>query len=98
MLLSHKTKYDNVKAGNCDLPGPALLVVVAHDVLVVGVGVLGEVALDEILGLLCSEAEEHVHLVDVAREEADGVPSLGPSVPESQELVGDLQDGRKWSD
>eukprot|EP00882_Tetradesmus_deserticola_P025825 GHRQ01028399.1.p1 GENE.GHRQ01028399.1~~GHRQ01028399.1.p1 ORF type:complete len:152 (+),score=6.44 GHRQ01028399.1:617-1072(+) len=34
---------------------PALLVVVAHDVLVIGVGVLREVALDQVTGLLGTE-------------------------------------------
>lgn len=33
------------------------------------------------------------HLVDVARVKADGVPRLCASVPESQELVGDLHTG-----
>lgn len=35
--------------------GPALLVVVAHDVLVVGVRVLGQVPLDQISGLVSRE-------------------------------------------
>ena len=39
---------------------PALLVVVPDDVLVVGVRVLGQVALDEVPRLLCGEAEHHV--------------------------------------
>ena len=37
------------------VPRPALLVVVANDVLVVGVGVLREVALDQVPGLLRRE-------------------------------------------
>ena len=41
---------------------PALLVVVPHNVLVVGVRVLSEVSLDEVFGLLSSEAEHDVHL------------------------------------
>ena len=35
--------------------GPALLVVVTHDVLVVGVGVLRQVPLDQISGLVSRE-------------------------------------------
>ena len=35
--------------------GPAFLVVVAHDVLVVGVRVLCQVSLDQISGLVCGE-------------------------------------------
>mmetsp|Transcript_8730 Transcript_8730/g.18587 ORF Transcript_8730/g.18587 Transcript_8730/m.18587 type:complete len:747 (-) Transcript_8730:2392-4632(-) len=77
--------------------GPALAVVVADDVLVVGVRVLGEVALDQVLGLLGSEAEEDVDLVDVARVEADGVPRLSAHVPEGQELVGHLGRARHFT-
>ena len=44
------------------IPWPALLVVVAHNVLIVGIWVLCQVALDEVLGLLCCEAEHDVHL------------------------------------
>ncbi len=40
----------------------SLLVVVAHDVFVVGVGVLGEVALDEVARLVRAEPEQDVHL------------------------------------
>ena len=50
---------------------PALLVVVADNVLVVGVRVLGQVPLDEVSGLLGGEAEEHVDAVDVAGVESD---------------------------
>ena len=42
--------------------GPALFVVVAHDVLVVGVWVLCQVALHQVFGLVRREAEQHVHL------------------------------------
>ena len=41
---------------------PALLVVVAHNVLIVGVWVLCQVPLDEVLRLLSSEPEHDVHL------------------------------------
>ena len=44
------------------ISGPALLVVVPHNVLVVGIRVLCEVALNQILGLLSCEAEHDVHL------------------------------------
>ncbi len=47
---------------HASISGPALLVVVPHNVLVVGIGMLGEVALDEILGLLSCEAEHDMHL------------------------------------
>jgi hypothetical protein len=45
--------------------GPALFVVVAHDVLVVGVRVLSQVALDEFPSLLLGELEHHEDFVDV---------------------------------
>ena len=38
---------------------PTLLVAIADNVLIVGVGVLCEVSLDEISSLLCSEPEGH---------------------------------------
>lgn len=47
---------------HASISGPALLVVVPHNVLVVGVRMLCEVALDQILGLLSCEAEHDVHL------------------------------------
>ena len=40
----------------------SLLVVVANNVLVVGVRMLGEVALDEVARLLSAESEQDVHL------------------------------------
>ena len=49
---------------------PALFVVVADDVLVVRIGMLGQVALDEVLGLVGAEAQQHVHAVDVAAVQA----------------------------
>lgn len=41
---------------------PALLVVVAHNILIIGVRVLCQVPLDQVLGLLSSEPEHDVHL------------------------------------
>ena len=48
---------------------PALFVVVAHNVLVVGVGVLREVALDELAGLAVAPLIEvdDAQLLDIAR-------------------------------
>jgi hypothetical protein len=47
---------------HASISGPALLVVVPHNVLVVGIRMLCEVALDQILGLLSCEAEHDVNL------------------------------------
>jgi hypothetical protein len=60
-----------------------LLVVVAHDVLVVGVRVLGEEPLDKVARLLRREAENHVQLVHVAAVEERRKP---PGIL-SQELL-----------
>mmetsp|Transcript_62206 Transcript_62206/g.196852 ORF Transcript_62206/g.196852 Transcript_62206/m.196852 type:complete len:623 (-) Transcript_62206:2053-3921(-) len=73
------------------VPRPALLVVVPHDVLVVGVRVLGQVALDELAGIVLVEAQHHVDLVHVAAVETDRVPGLGLDVAEAEELVGHLR-------
>mmetsp|Transcript_10204 Transcript_10204/g.41240 ORF Transcript_10204/g.41240 Transcript_10204/m.41240 type:complete len:678 (+) Transcript_10204:3871-5904(+) len=73
------------------VPRPALLVVVSDHVLVVGIGVLGEVPLDEVLRLFRREPEEHVDLVDVPAVQADGVPGLRADVAVGDELVGHLR-------
>lgn len=44
------------------IPWPALLVVVTHNVLIVGVWVLSQVPLDEVLRFLSSKPEHDVHL------------------------------------
>ena len=66
---------------------PALAVVVADHVLVVRVGVLGEVPLDEVLALLRREPQQDVQPVHVAGVEADGVARLGRRVGEAEEVV-----------
>ena len=66
---------------------PALFVVVADDVLVVGVGVLGEVALDQLLGLLGREAVQHKDAVDVARVESYRMAHLGGERAEREKVV-----------
>eukprot|EP00123_Amoebidium_parasiticum_P018099 comp24100_c1_seq1/m.43516 comp24100_c1_seq1/g.43516 ORF comp24100_c1_seq1/g.43516 comp24100_c1_seq1/m.43516 type:complete len:578 (+) comp24100_c1_seq1:3557-5290(+) len=66
---------------------PALLVVVAHDVLVVGVGVLRQVLLDQVPALLGREPEEDVHTVDVARVQTDRVPYLRLHILIGEEVV-----------
>mmetsp|Transcript_15271 Transcript_15271/g.46146 ORF Transcript_15271/g.46146 Transcript_15271/m.46146 type:complete len:374 (-) Transcript_15271:3477-4598(-) len=70
---------------------PALAVVVPHNVLIVGIRVLCQVPLDEILAVVRIEAQQHVDLVDVAGVEANGMPRLRARVPEAQELVRHLR-------
>ena len=71
--------------------GPALLVVVPDEVLVVRVGVLGEVPLDQILRLLRGEPEQDVQLVHVPAVQPDRVPRLRARVAVVDELVGHLR-------
>lgn len=67
---------------------PAFFVVVADDVFVVGVGMFGEVALDELAGFVAVEAEDHVDFVNVAAVGADGVGNFAGGVVEAEEFVG----------
>mmetsp|Transcript_98960 Transcript_98960/g.262869 ORF Transcript_98960/g.262869 Transcript_98960/m.262869 type:complete len:322 (-) Transcript_98960:3361-4326(-) len=78
-------------AAHAAVAGPAHLVVVADDVLVVGVGVLREEPLDEVAGLLFAEAENHDEAVQVAAVQADRVAQLRVDVLEGQELVWQLR-------
>lgn len=71
--------------------GPALLVVVADDVLVVGIGMLGEVALNQVASLFGGESEENVDPVDIAAEQTNWMTDFGWSVLEGQEVVGHLR-------
>ena len=70
---------------------PAFLVVVADDVLVVGIRMLRQVALDEVARFFGSEAEVDVDTVDVARVQADGMGDFRRHVLENQEIVGHLR-------
>mmetsp|Transcript_79856 Transcript_79856/g.222353 ORF Transcript_79856/g.222353 Transcript_79856/m.222353 type:complete len:322 (+) Transcript_79856:3122-4087(+) len=69
---------------------PTHLVVVAHNILVVRVGVLCEEPLDEVSGLLLGEAEHHDESVHVPAVQPDRVTQLGVHVLERQELVRQL--------
>jgi hypothetical protein len=67
--------------------GPALSVVVAHDVLVVGVRVFCQEPLDQFSGLVVGELEEDVEMVDVPQVDSDGMPGLDFNRLEDHELV-----------
>lgn len=73
------------------IPRPATLVVVADDIVICRIWVRTEVTLDEIAGLLRSEAEENVDPVDVSGIQPNGVPCLGSGVAILQEVVGHLR-------
>ena len=75
------------------IPGPTLLVVVAHNVLVVRVRMLGQIALDEVACLVRIETEEDPHFVNVAAIQANWVASLCGDIFEGQELVRALKLG-----
>mmetsp|Transcript_17531 Transcript_17531/g.36309 ORF Transcript_17531/g.36309 Transcript_17531/m.36309 type:complete len:330 (+) Transcript_17531:2994-3983(+) len=76
------------------VPWPALLVLVPHNVLVVGVWVLDQVALNQVLGVLLVELEHHENLVDVAGVHPNGMGNLSVDVREAQVLVGPLRRSR----
>lgn len=56
--------------------GPTLLVIVSYYVLIVGVRVLGEIALDQFPGLIGCEFEYDVDSVYIPHVDPDGVPGL----------------------
>jgi hypothetical protein len=59
---------------------PAFLVVVAHDVLVVRVGMFGQVTLNQIASFFGRESEENVDSVDVSGEKSNRVRNFGVNV------------------
>ena len=69
---------------------PALFVVVADDVLVIRIRMLGKIALNEVATLVGRESEEHMNAVDVALIESNGMSGLGGRVAELEKLVGHL--------
>ena len=66
---------------------PALLVVVADDVLIVGIGMFGQVSLNQVSGLLSSESEENVDSVDVTRKETNWVRHFGVDILEKIKII-----------
>jgi len=66
---------------------PALLVLVADDILEVRVWLLRQEALDKVSRLVSGEAPEYPDLVNVTGVESDRVAVLGVSVSELQEVV-----------
>lgn len=70
---------------------PTLLVVVADQVLVVGIRVGREVTLNQITRFFCGKAEHDVDPVDVARVETDRVARFSGSVSELEEIVRHLR-------
>ena len=69
---------------------PTHLVGVADNVLIVRIRVLCQEPLDEILGVLLAEAEDHDEAVKVSAVQSDRMPQLCVHVLEGQELVGEL--------
>ena len=67
---------------------PTLAVIVPDHVLIVRVGVLGQVALDQVLTLLRRQPQQQVQLVDVAAVETDRVALLRRHVAKSEKLIG----------
>jgi hypothetical protein len=67
---------------------PTFLVIVTHDILIVGIRLSAEVSLDKVPRFFGSEAEENVDLVDIARVQSDWVAYFRSRVLELQEIVG----------
>jgi hypothetical protein len=59
---------------------PAFLVVVADDVLVVRVGMFGQVTLNQISSFFGRESEENVNSIDVSGEKSNRVRNFGVNV------------------
>jgi len=72
------------------VPGPAGLVVVADDVLAVGVRVRQEESLHQVFALVARELEHHEELVGVAEVDPNRVAHLRRDVRERHVLVGKL--------
>lgn len=70
---------------------PALLVVVTDNVLIIGVRVLCEVALDQVTSLLRRETEKDMHSLDVARVETDGMGGLRVHVLIGEKIIWHLR-------
>ena len=66
---------------------PALFVVVTNNVFVVGIGMLGEISLNEITCFISCEAEEDVELIYVARVETDRMGSFCGHILETEEII-----------
>ena len=66
---------------------PALLVIVADNVLVVRIRVLSEEALDEVSRVFFIELQHNIDLVNIAHVKTDRVPCFSFHVLETHELV-----------
>ena len=67
--------------------GPALAVVIADDVFIVGIWVFSEISLDEFASLIGGELEDHVDAFDVPGVHANGVSDFSVDVLKSHEIV-----------
>lgn len=67
--------------------GPASLIIVAHNVFIIWVGVLSQKPLDELSCFIRHKPEHDVNVVDVAHVHTDGVTGLGFDGFEQHELV-----------
>ena len=58
------------------VPRPAAFIVVSDNIVVSGIGVRTQVALNEVTGFVRGETERNVEFVDVMRVQTDRVASL----------------------
>jgi hypothetical protein len=73
------------------VPRPTLFVVIADNVLVVRVGMFGEVALDEVSRLIGIESQKYPNFFDVSAIESDWMGILRDNVFECKKLVWTLK-------
>jgi hypothetical protein len=66
---------------------PAFLIIIADNVFIVGVRVLGQKSLDQVSRLVLIKSKDHVDLVDISTIQADGVSCLGIEIVEGHELI-----------
>eukprot|EP00438_Fugacium_kawagutii_P036610 Skav217820 [mRNA] locus=scaffold889:237880:242886:- [translate_table: standard] len=78
-------------ASHAAVSRPAHLVGVADNVLVVGIWVLGQEPLNQILGVLLVEAEDHDESIQVTAVQPDGMSQFRVHILEGQELVRQLR-------
>ena len=66
---------------------PALLIVVTHDVLIIGIRVLRQESLDQVARILFIKLEDNVDFVDIPHVEPDWMAHFGFCVLETHEFV-----------
>jgi hypothetical protein len=75
---------------------PAFLIVIADNVLIVGIGVFGQKSLDQVSRLVLVKSKDHVDLVDISTIQADGMSCLSIKIVEGHELIWIVDGAREF--